>query len=142
MKNVILFLLVFVLSSTMNVHAEDSTWLHLGMLSYHLSSKNYNEHHRLIAIEHNEWSVGYYNNSYEKDSFFVFKSFTINKYDKYLPDRATFKLKTGLISGYSDVFEGVMPAVVPALSFDYEPVSFDINILFNVYSIEFKIKLR
>lgn len=142
MKKVLTVILLLFASQSLTVFAEDETWLHLGMVSHHLSSKDYNERHRLIALEHNSWAVGYYNNSYNRDSFFIFKSYEINYFDKYLPSNAKFKLKTGIISGYAHVIDGVMPAIIPTLSFNHHPVSFDFNMLGNVYSIEFKIKLR
>lgn len=134
-------LLISILLFSSNSYS-DEIWLHMGMFSKHLSSKDYNERHRLLGLEYNDWNVGYYNNSYNRDSYFLFKSFDVDSLDEYLPSRAKFKLKIGLISGYENVIYGVMPAVVPVLSFDYEPVSIDINMLGNVYSVQFKFRVR
>lgn len=136
----LIFLIVLLFSS--NSYSSDEVWLHLGMLSKHLSSKDYNETHGLIGLEYNDWYVGYYDNSNYKDSYFVFKRYTVNRFDKYLPNRTGLKLNVGLISGYADVIDGVMPAIIPVLTFDYEPVSIDVNILGKIFSVEFKFKLR
>ncbi len=117
------------------------TWIHTGMLSKHFTGGEYNERHNLIGIEHDQWYVGYYNNSFNDDSFFLFRTYRW----KPVFTNIKFGWKYGAISGYDNGIEmfgtEVTPAFIPTLFFDYEPVSIDFNMLGSIYSVEFKFKL-
>lgn len=119
----------------------DELYLHIGMLSKHFTSGDYNEDHELIGIEYNDWYVGYYPNSNYDDSFFIFKNYRWWQ----LSEHVHLGGRVGLLSGYdfgADVGgTEVAPVVIPALFLDFEPVSVDFNLLGAVYSVEFKFKV-
>lgn len=50
-------------------HAKAETYLYAGAWSKHFGDKEYNEEHKLIAIEHENVIAGYFVNSYNEDSF-------------------------------------------------------------------------
>lgn len=132
---VIIFILLI---GSVSIHADDN-WIHVGMLSKHTNNDtDYNETHKLIGIEYNSWYVGYYDNSYFKDSFFLFHNFRIWNPIQY----AHIGAKVGGITGYDDLYQvmGVTPAVIPVLYIDYDPIGIDINFLGKITSVEFKFK--
>lgn len=138
-------LLVLMTIGLMCCHAvpvlADDIWLHTGMLSKHFTAGDYNEDHELIGIEYNDWYVGYYPNSNYEDSFFILK----NKRWYEVSDNIHLGYRYGIITGYAYGVEigdvEVAPAFVPVVFFDYEPVSFDLNVLGPIVAIELKWKL-
>lgn len=135
MRKVILTLLACIVTCCHPIPAFCDTWIHTGMVSKHFSSGDHNERHSLIGIEHDDWYLGYYNNSYDDDSFFLLKNYRKLGYG----DNVHLGYRVGLITGYK--WAKVSPALIPAVFFDYDPVSFDINILPSVVSLELKWKL-
>ncbi len=117
-------------------------YLHLGMLSKHFSGRDYREKHPLIAVESSNWMIGYYLNSHDRSSYFVFRT------DRWFEviHNVHIGAKYGVISGYEHLpklFEvkgsRASFAAVPTLFLDFRPVSVDINILGPVISVEGKI---
>lgn len=134
-------LVVLLLTLSTPVLAEDSLWIHFGMLSKHFTSGDYNEDHELIGIEYNDWYVGYYPNSNFDDSFFIFKNYRWWQ----LSEHIHLGGRVGLLSGYDFGVEiagtEVAPVLIPTLFLDFEPVSIDFNLLGAIYSVEFKFKV-
>ena len=55
-------------------YAKSETAIHAGGYSYHVATGHkydYNDWHRLAAVEHGSYMAGYFRNSYDRDTFFV-----------------------------------------------------------------------
>lgn len=62
-------------------YAKSETRLYLGALSKHFSSKDYNERHKLVIVEHNGLIGGYTDNSYSEDTFLLGGKFRVKRAD-------------------------------------------------------------
>jgi hypothetical protein len=116
-------LLCLLLSST-TAYAEDSTedYLLLGQWSRHHKQGNlYNQTHGLVGFERNNYSVGYYTNSYNDPSWFVGYS------QKYTPNSmpfAQFKLNYVAVTGYSIP---VVPIIAPSVTLGKGLIQMDVS---------------
>lgn len=118
MINKVLICLLFL--STYS-HAED--YLLLGQWSRHHKDANlYNQTHGLIGFERNNYSVGYYNNSYDDPSWFIGYS------QKYTPESLSFiqlKLNYVAVTGYEDMM--VVPIIFPSVTIGKGLVQADLS---------------
>jgi len=106
---------------TANVKAE--TRLYLGALSQHFSSEDYNERHKLVMVEHNGFVGGYFNNSYDEDSFLAGYKWRLPNLDLPVPNLETSAIAAATYGyrscskGWSDSDRDVCGMV--AAQFDY-----------------------
>lgn len=88
--------------------------LYLGAWSTHLDSEyNYNETHNLVAYERDSWAIGYFRNSYNRDTVFVSKEFS--KRNRLVQYGAMVGVMRGYRKCYgdNDTNADVCPMVVP-----------------------------
>ena len=67
----LLFSLVIIIAVTHSQNAEAETDLYLGAWSKHFDSYDYNEENRLLAVSHNNWVGGRFDNSYGRETWFA-----------------------------------------------------------------------
>lgn len=117
---------------------QSEVYIHFGMLSKHFDDKEHNEDHELIGLEWRNWYAGYYPNSDDLDSYFIFRNYRWF----HLFSKVHLGARIGAITGYDFLKEipgtKITPVLIPALFLDYQPVSVDFNILGPVVSVEFK----
>jgi len=99
-------------------NAKAETNLFVGAWSKHLISKDLNEQHNLVAIEHNGWFAGRFINSYNRESYAVARKFEWAAKDL----RAGVYL--GAVRGYTTCFgddnsnTNTCPMAVPYITYD------------------------
>lgn len=88
-----------------SANAKAETRLYLGALSQHFSSEDYNERHKLAMVEYNGFVGGYFNNSYDEDSFLAGYKWRTEFLDLPLPHLET-SIITAATYGYRDCIKG------------------------------------
>jgi len=96
------FILIAAIWST---NTEAQTRLYLGAATQHFGSKHYNERHKLLMLEHDGVVVGYFNNSYDEDSFLAGYKWRAQALDLPVPDLETSVIAAGTY-GYRDCIKG------------------------------------
>lgn len=99
-----------------------ATTLHLGAWSHHYGWGNSitNETHNLVAVENSGYALGYFENSYGRDTIFMAKSWR-----GYKTQRLSFSAALGLSYGYKECYgdTGERRAVCP---FGYVGAGYDV----------------
>lgn len=99
-------------------NAKAQTAIHAGGYSYHVATGHkvdYNDFHRLAAVEYGSFMAGYFRNSYHRDSFMIGYGWS-KQYGNWRGS-----LHVGVVRGYRSCFgdEGrnavVCPVVFPSL---------------------------
>ena len=77
-NNILRLMLSFViLGAALSIsNAEAETNLYVGAWSKHLVTDGLNERHDLIAIEHDNWIAGTFENSYDRETYFAAKKWS------------------------------------------------------------------
>lgn len=117
-------------------------YLHLGGWSKHLVDGNFNETHHLIAIEHDNYIIGGFVNSFDDYTLLAGKKFSWQNENESLE----WGFLVGITYGYSsqDVslsVNGFMPVLVPYLSCTEYKVQPALLLLGNAVAITFRIEL-
>lgn len=89
----------------------------IGGFSKHAFKGDFNESHNMIGLHKNGWNIAYFKNSYNKDSFTVFKTWKFKGYKNITP-----QISFGGATGYKDTPENM--AIVPYVQFGLE-IRFD-----------------
>ena len=96
--------------------------LYLGAWSSHFNKGDYNEQHNLVAYEHKDWTIGYFKNSYNRDTVFIAHDF------KYKFRNIEVGAMAGVMRGYRVCYgddesnADVCPMVAPYLEITDAPV--------------------
>jgi hypothetical protein len=104
-------------------NARAETRLYLGAVTQHFSSEDYNERHKLVMGEHNGFIAGYFNNSYDEDSFLAGYKWRLPKFDLPVPNVETSVIGAATYGyrscskGWSDTGRDVCG--MAAVQFDY-----------------------
>lgn len=108
----------------------DDTYAYLGAVSDHpFSDEEYNENHKLAAIEYDSYMAGYFRNSYDEDALLLGYH---KKFD--LSENIEAGIILGGMYGYRDCFGGwsdsdrkLCPAVAATLAYtkyDIQPIAY------------------
>lgn len=91
----LVFLGIVAVGALFSEKAESNEWVEVGALTYHFERGKYNEVTPLIGYERNKWSVSYFKNSYDWDSFTVDRRFEFIQLGGY-----EIGLRAGIVKGY------------------------------------------
>lgn len=123
-------------------NAKGETYLYAGAWSKHFGDKEYNEEHKLIAIEHENVMAGYFVNSYSEDSFALAYNFrhSYGDLDAGVMAGAVFGYRHCL-KGWADRNRRTCPMLAPYVSLDAGPVNPTVLLLGNAVAISVRIGL-
>ena len=118
----ILFVL-FMSAYAEDARSETEDYLLLGQWSrHHGDASQYNQTHGLIGFERNNYSVGYYNNSYNDPSWFV--GYSKKHTPESLPS-VQLKLSYVAVTGYEGM--AIVPLMVPGMTIGRGLIQLDIS---------------
>ena len=142
-NNILWLMLSFViLGAALSIsNAEAETNLYVGAWSKHLVTDGLNERHDLIAIEHNNWIAGTFDNSYDRETWFAARKWSWKHGD------LEAGVYGGAMRGYSTCFgddgsgSNVCPMVAPYITWHAGPVSPQVFLLGEAIAVSIKIAL-
>ncbi len=124
------YLLLILMFVSMNSYGE--TYLTLNLASKHFSADkyNYNEENFGIGLNYNNYLIGQYKNSFNKNS--VYAGYQLQKrVNKHL----AYGLKAGLVTGYTDEemesvdIGGAKLFAIPQMSIGYKNINYLIGVI-------------
>jgi len=119
------------------------TYLHTGAWSKHIGGGDYNETHKLLAVEHEQIMAGYFENSHGDDSFLAAYRWRVARYQD-----VRVSVLAGGVYGYSHCTKGddggskkLCPLIAPAVTYTAFSVQPSLSLMGNavVFSIAWEL---
>lgn len=132
-------LFVILMALSLNVKA---TNLIFGGIGIHLSGKDFNNWHKMIALEYNDFAAGYFVNSYYKDSFFIGY-----RHKNYQNSVFSYYTGYGVVTNYGDkcfLYRGtdLCPYISGHIKIENVPLSPTINIFGESLSLTLEVPIN
>ncbi len=135
------FVIAVAVAYAQNAKAE--TYLYAGAWSDHpFSDEDYNESHRLAAIEYSSVVAGYFRNSYGEDSFITGYRFkrSVGHWEGSLLVGATWGYRH-CFKGYADRDKRFCPVAVPMVAYTKYRLQPGVMILGNAVAVTARVEL-
>ena len=134
---ILILAIVAVMLSTLPVRAEEKKEIsfHVGFYTYHFNSEHANNHNRLLGFSYDNWTVAWFNNSYDDESLFagyefLTKKLTGKKEDGWFLRGGAY---LGAVYGYGDKLPlhvaGVSPFLLPIGEVGYGRFSLEVGLV-------------
>lgn len=135
MKSVLLFLVLWLVFWLWVGSARAETYLDVHISSHHLIGvdKDYNERNYGLGITNDDYSYGFYENSYNRTSVYVFGHTSTDMWF------GSAGLNYGAVTGYE--YMNVMPIILPFLTFGSDDLKLVVGALPNVITFSLQIKM-
>lgn len=136
-------LLALALTAAVSVPVMADPYLYTGAWSKHISSEDYNETHKMLALEYRGVIGGYFENSYSEDALFAGYRFTRQWRD--------FEggLMVGAVYGYRHCIKGwdesdrqICPMISPSVTYTAYPVQPSVFAVANAIGINIRTDLE
>ncbi len=118
-------------------------YIHTGAWSQHLSRDDYNESHRLAAVEYSSYMAGYFNNSYDEDSAFIAKRWSqdFGDWEASISLGAVYGYRS-CIKGWSEDDRRICPLISPSLTYTRYAVQPSLLLMGNALAISVRTGLN
>ena len=122
-------------------NAEAETSIYVGAWSTHLVTDGLNERHDLVAVEHDNWIAGTFENSYDRETYFAARKWSWKHGD------LEAGVYGGVMKGYTTYWgddnsnANLCPMVAPFVTWDAGPVSPQVFLLGEAIAVSVRIKL-